>query len=171
MPCRSRTSAAIAAVLLAALFLLAACRGKSYARMDAPMPASPGWSPSEPSRAVIHTADGAANFTIELADTPEERERGLMGRTSLASDAGMLFVFPKETHVTFWMKDTPIPLDMIFIRADMTVAGVAHAVPCEAEPCPTYPSGEPVQYVLEIGGGIAEEKHIKAGDTASLISI
>lgn len=169
MRCRLRNSIVILIVLLA----LTACQEKSYARMDAPaavpaMPA-PGIMP-EPTKAVVHTTDGTVDFAIEVADSEEERARGLMFRNNLDPDYGMLFVFPKEAQVAFWMKNTFIPLDMLFIDADMTIMGIAHATPCEADPCQTYPSGAPAQYVLEINGGLAEEKNIKAGDRVSLIS-
>ncbi len=105
----------------------------------------------------------------EVADTPAERERGLMHRYSLPGDKGMLFVFDKEEVVGFWMKDTPIPLDIIFINKDWEVVNIRHsAQPCieepdTAEPCESYFSGAPVRYVLEVNGGFAEQHAIGVG--------
>jgi uncharacterized membrane protein (UPF0127 family) len=117
---------------------------------------------SADNRLVIHSATGDHAFTVEVVDTPEGRQRGLMYRTSLAPDAGMLFDFQTSEAVSFWMMNTYIPLDMIFIRADGTIANIhVNAVPHD----PTgIPSEGPVQFVLEIPGGRSVELGIKAGD-------
>jgi len=96
---------------------------------------------------------GEARFSIELADTPAERAQGLMARTSLPASTGMLFIYETEREVAFWMKNTLIPLDMIFIDATGEVVAVhENAVPLDETP---IPSGVPVQMVLEIRGGLA----------------
>lgn len=96
---------------------------------------------------------GEARFTVEVADTPAERAQGLMARKSLPASAGMLFVYDSEHEVAFWMKNTLIPLDMIFIDATGAVVAVhENAVPLDETP---IPSGAPVQIVLEIRGGLA----------------
>ncbi|WMT88606.1 DUF192 domain-containing protein [Pelagibacterium sp. 26DY04] len=113
--------------------------------------------------AVIHAGDESHRFTVEIADDDAERSRGLMFREELAPDAGMLFDFFNERPVAFWMQNTLIPLDMIFIKADGTIARVhAQAVPMDRT---SIPSGEPVRFVLEIPGGRAAELGIEAGDT------
>ena len=106
-----------------------------------------------------------ACFEAEIAATEAERAQGLMYRDTLPPDRGMLFVFPDEGRHQFWMKNTRIALDMIFIGADRRVVGITHrAQPCRREPCETYgPPGDSA-YVLEIGGGLAESKGIAAGD-------
>lgn len=107
-----------------------------------------------------------ARFTVEIADTPAAWSRGLMERPSLAPEAGMLFVFPDVAPRGFWMMNTWIPLDMLFIGADRRIINIqANALPC-APPreCRTYPSKAPAQYVLEIAGGRAEALGIQAGD-------
>jgi uncharacterized membrane protein (UPF0127 family) len=111
---------------------------------------------------VIRAQNGEHTFTVEIADTPADRSRGLMFRESLAPDAGMLFDFHEERPVSFWMQNTLIPLDMLFIRADGHIANV-HA---EAKPRDTtsIPSDGPVAFVLEIPGGRAAELGIAAGD-------
>ena len=112
---------------------------------------------------VVHSANGDHPFTVEIVDTPEGRARGLMFRQSLADDAGMLFDFKEERPVSFWMMNTFIPLDMIFIRADGTIANVhVNAVPHDST---GIPSDGPVQFVLEIPGGRSVELGIDAGDT------
>jgi uncharacterized protein len=101
-------------------------------------------------------------FTVELARTEEEQMTGLMNRSSLAPDRGMIFPFEAPRDASFWMKNTLIPLDMIFIRADGTIANIeANTVPLSLEP--VYSDG-PVAAVLEIAGGRSEELGIKAGD-------
>ncbi|MDP2780935.1 DUF192 domain-containing protein, partial [Devosia sp.] len=76
---------------------------------------------SDEGKLVLHTASGAHSFNVELVDTPETRAQGLMFRQELAADAGMLFDFQQEREVSFWMRNTFIPLDMIFVGADGVV--------------------------------------------------
>lgn len=110
----------------------------------------------------IKTDSGTHRFVVELALTGEERAVGLMHREQMDEDAGMLFRFDTSRPVAMWMKNTLIPLDMIFIRADGTVANVhQNAVPHSEK---VIGSGEPVLYVLELNGGIAEKVGIKPGD-------
>lgn len=110
----------------------------------------------------VDTATGAHPFNIEIADTEDERNRGLMYRTFMAPDAGMLFLYDREQSVAFWMKNTILPLDLVFIRADGTVFDVAlGAVPYTLEP---IPSGGPVLAVLELNAGIANQIGLRRGD-------
>lgn len=110
---------------------------------------------------------GGHRFRVELADTAAEQERGLMFRTDLAPDGGMLFApYPPEggppRAAEFWMRNTPSALDILFIRADGTIARIAeNAAPFSEAP---IPSGEPVAAVLEIPGGRAAELGIAEGD-------
>lgn len=115
--------------------------------------------------AVLHTSKGDFAFNLEIADTEQSRERGLMFRTSLAPDAGMLFDYHREQLATFWMQNTLIPLDMVFIAAD----GMVKTVHVNARPMDTttIPSEVPVRFVLEIAGGRADEIGLKPGDTMS----
>jgi len=112
--------------------------------------------------AVIETADGEHSFTIEIADTADERARGLMFRESMAADAGMLFDYGSDQEgVAFWMRNTPLPLDMIFIRADGTITQIAaDTTPYSLEP---IPSTEPVRFVLEVNAGVAAKLGIGPG--------
>jgi uncharacterized protein len=112
----------------------------------------------------IRSANGTHEFTVEVAATPQQQERGLMFRKSLAGDRGMIFPYSPAQEVAFWMKNTLIPLDIIFIRTDGTIARITKAKPMDETP---LPSGEPVATVLEIRGGRAAELGIKVGDVAS----
>ncbi|MBN9886423.1 DUF192 domain-containing protein [Salipiger abyssi] len=104
---------------------------------------------------------GNARFRVEVADDAEERARGLMFVEEMPASAGMLFVYPSERATAFWMKNTLIPLDMIFADAQGRVVQVhSRAVPHDTTP---IPSGGPVRYVLEINGGMAERLGIAAG--------
>jgi uncharacterized membrane protein (UPF0127 family) len=110
----------------------------------------------------IKSANGDHTFTVEVVDTDAGRQKGLMFRQSLAPDAGMLFDFKDSHEVSFWMRNTFIPLDMLFIRADGTIANIhINARPQD----PTgIPSDGPVMFVLEVPGGRTKELGIKAGD-------
>ena len=104
-------------------------------------------------------------FIVEIARTPEEQALGLMNRQSLAPDRGMIFPYDPPQPASFWMKNTLIPLDMIFVRPDGTIGGIAaNTVPLSLEP---VPSGEPVAAVLEIAGGRSAELGLSAGDKVS----
>ncbi|MDI4664547.1 DUF192 domain-containing protein [Xanthobacter autotrophicus] len=110
----------------------------------------------------IATSKGVVTFEVEVARTDEQRTTGLMYRKSLDERAGMLFDFKVDQPVYMWMKNTYIPLDMLFIRADGTIARItAMTTPFSTE---TISSGEPVRAVLEIAGGTARKVGIKAGD-------
>jgi uncharacterized protein len=111
---------------------------------------------------VIDTEGGARRFTVELAATPEEQAQGLMFRRSLAADAGMLFDLGSTRTATFWMKNTLIPLDMLFIAADGRIADIhQRAVPLSEA---MIESKVPVRAVLELNGGTAARLGIHEGD-------
>lgn len=104
-------------------------------------------------------------FTVEVARTPEEQARGLMHRTSLAADRGMLFPFPKPKFASFWMKNTFIPLDIIFIRSDGSIDRIAeNTIPESLEP---VVSGGEVAAVLEVAGGTAARLGLDESATVS----
>ena len=120
--------------------------------------------------AVVHTAGGGrAEVAVEVAATPEAQARGLMYRRALADGRGMLFVFPAEAPHQFWMKNTFIPLDMIFIAADGRIVGI-HP---NATPLSTAPLGveRPSRYVLEVPGGWAARRGVAPGDRVELRGI
>ncbi|MCB1518733.1 MAG: DUF192 domain-containing protein [Hyphomicrobiaceae bacterium] len=117
----------------------------------------------------IKTAKGQFHFSVEIADTPEQQAQGLMFRQELAPDHGMLFDFHRERETAFWMRNTFIPLDMLFIASDGTIRSIhANARPQDDT---AIPSGFPVQFVLEIPGGRAAEIGAVPGDKISHVRI
>jgi uncharacterized membrane protein (UPF0127 family) len=112
----------------------------------------------------IRSKTGVHRFTVEVAATAEQQERGLMFRNSLAPDRGMIFPYDPPQDVAFWMKNTLIPLDIIFIRADGTIARITRAEAMDLTP---LPAGEPIAAVLEIRGGRAAELGIREGDAVT----
>ena len=110
----------------------------------------------------IHTQKGDVGFQVEVAATPETRELGLMYRRDLPATHGMLFIFPAERVNSFWMKNTPIPLDMIFISRERRIVGVVHqTVPFSLD---GRSVSVPSQYVLEINGGLSRRYGFQTGD-------
>jgi len=114
---------------------------------------------------VIATDNGEHNFAVEIADDDRERALGLMYRREMAADEGMLFDFVTEQPASFWMRNTYIPLDMLFIKADGTIASIAERTTPLSEK--SVPSKGPVRYVLEINGGLSDTLGIEAGDKVS----
>ena len=104
-------------------------------------------------------------FSVEFATDDASREHGLMMRTTLAADHGMLFVFPDTAPRAFWMKNTLIPLDILYFDAERRLVSMQLNVPpCKADPCQIYPSGAAARYVLELSAGTAHRIGAKAAD-------
>jgi hypothetical protein len=152
---------------------LAALAALALACGAAPKSATgPGATPTAPA-AAASAASGpravmpsGAVYRLELALTPEDQAQGLMYRESLPPDTGMLFVFPTSEPHHFWMKNTMIPLDMIWMDETGKVVFVsADTPPCKADPCPTYGPDGPARQVLEIAGGMAAKEKITVGST------
>ncbi len=108
---------------------------------------------------------GSQTIELEVAHTPEEQALGLMFRSSLPDQRGMLFPFQPPRPVSFWMKNCQLPLDMIFIRQGKVVAIAHNAPPCNSAECPVYKSGQPVDQVIELRGGRAAELQLQEGDS------
>jgi len=108
-------------------------------------------------------------FRVEIAQSLEERQRGLMFRTQLPDDQGMLFVQPTSGQASFWMKNTYIPLDLLYFDDQGQLLELHTDVPpCTATPCTVYKSkANQVKYILEINGGLAERLGLKPGDRLS----
>jgi len=130
--------------LLAALFVATACQGQP--------------------RVTIQPKEGRErSFQVEIADTPAKRELGLQYRRELGADQGMIFLFPNESQQTFWMKNTPIPLDMIFISHDRKIVGIVEqATPFNLDSRSVNGAS---QYVLEINGGLSRKYGFMKGDS------
>ena len=110
----------------------------------------------------IVTENGRYTFTVEIADTPDKRSQGLMFRQSMAQDAGMLFTFERDQVASFWMKNTEIPLDMLFIARDGRIADMhRNAQPHSLR---SIRSKMPVFAVLEINAGLTSQLGIRVGD-------
>ncbi|MGA2418125.1 MAG: DUF192 domain-containing protein [Candidatus Staskawiczbacteria bacterium] len=126
-------------------------------------------SPSTPQSLGNQVCFGQNCFSVELAKTEAEKEKGLMYRTQLDKDKGMLFIFNTEGVYPFWMKNTLIPLDMIWIGSNNKVVFIAQNVqPCKTFICPVINPKVKAKYVLEINAGVSEETGIKTGDIAEL---
>lgn len=110
----------------------------------------------------IITQTGPVAFSVELVDTPELRSKGLMFRQDLPENTGMIFDFLEEREVSFWMKNTFIPLDLIFIDATGRIVNIHENARPHDET--GIPSGQPVQFVFEIGGGQSDLLGIQVGD-------
>jgi len=103
-------------------------------------------------------------FKVEIADTQEEREKGLMFKKSMLDNEGMLFVFNESKIYPFWMKNTLISLDIIWINENKEVVFIANnAQPCEEDPCPLYNPGKEALYVFEINEGLSEKIGLEVG--------
>jgi hypothetical protein len=107
---------------------------------------------------------GQAVIELEVAQTPAQQALGLMHRTALPDNRGMLFPFGETRHAQFWMQDVAISLDMIFLRQGVIQAIFSDVPPCTARPCPTYGPPTPVDQVIELRGGRARELGLQKGD-------
>ena len=103
-------------------------------------------------------------FSVDIADDEAERARGLMFRDTMARDRGMLFVYEAQQPLAFWMKNTRIPLDIMYFDEERRLVSVSSAPPCTTPQCPSYPSAKPGRYVLELNAGLARELGAAAGD-------
>ena len=149
-------------LMLALALAVAGCRAETTSAL----PSMPDPPVSEAGldlvRLQIRSGDDIHHFVVEVARSPAEQARGLMYRQSLAPDRGMIFPFAPPRPASFWMKNTLIPLDMIFVRADGTIAEIAaNTVPLSLEQVAV---NEPVAAVLELAAGRAGELGIRPGD-------
>lgn len=121
-------------------------------------------------RVIISTKGGKELvLKVEVADTPEKRVLGLQYRSELSDDQGMLFLFPSESVQSFWMKNTPLSLDMIFIGGDLRIVGIIHqAVPFSIT---SRSVSAPSRFVLEVQGGLSRQKGIEVDDTVRFENI
>lgn len=128
------------------------------------------WEDQDP-RVALMTESGRQFISVEVARSADEKRDGLMFREFLDEDSGMFFVYQNSQRLSFWMKNTYIPLDMIFIGRDLKVKRIEDsAPPCKTQVnCPIYSSKEPVKYVLEVAGGVSKKIGLKEGDSVELL--
>jgi uncharacterized protein len=159
----------VQAIVVVLALLLVGCGGataSSYtqSRHD------PGTSSGQQGlRTVVIDASGGkkVEVRVEIADNLWEQERGLMYRTALGEDRGMLFVYPSERKLSFWMKNTYIPLSIAYIDSKGRITDILDMKPLDDKP-PHYNSSEPVQYALEVNQGFFDKNGVKVGDHAQL---
>jgi uncharacterized protein len=118
-----------------------------------------------PSITIKNQLGQLVNVKVEIADEPSEWLTGLMNRDYLAQNSGMLFIYPEQDYRSFWMKNTKIPLDMLFINLDGLIVDVHTAKPCTEEDCPIYTSINPAWMVLEVNAGFADKNRVRVGDS------
>jgi uncharacterized membrane protein (UPF0127 family) len=134
---------------------------------DSPSPTVTQLGQKLPISAIANFPQGK-QIKLEVARTPQQQAMGLMYRPALPDDQGMLFKFPSPQPVSFWMKNVPVALDMVFIYQD-TIKAIAAAVPpCKEEPCPTYGPNTPINQVIELRSGRAAELGLKVGDKVKI---
>ncbi len=159
-------SSSLVIVALALAVALAGCSQPIFGDENATPSADAADSTDENVTATFVTDEGNATVSLEVADTSEERERGLMYRQSLPDDHGMVFVYDDADDRSFWMKNTYVPLDMIFVAPDGTVSNVEHAEPepnTSTADLERYESDGPAQYVVELERGFANRTGVDAG--------
>ena len=133
-------------------------------KKEAPRPGLAGLN-DPPARAKLATVQvrlGNKDFQLEVADNPDTRAYGLMNRRSMPADHGMIFVFPSEERVSFWMRNTYIPLDVVFVNVQRQVVAIKQGRPLDDRN--GISSGAPVTYVIELNRGAAETAGLKVGD-------
>lgn len=155
-------------VLTLTLFLISGCGGGNSGSGQA-QPESSSAAPSSELRTVaIETSGGKeVEVRVEIADSEAERAKGLMNRTALGEERGMLFVFPSEQPLSFWMKNTLIPLSIAYIDSEGRIIDIQDMKPLDDEP-PNYDSSGPAQYALEVNKGFFNERGVEVGDRAKL---
>lgn len=128
----------------------------------------PGSVPPATATALIDTGEDSVLVNLEIADTDEERRRGLMFRESLPEDRGMAFVFFEEPRGYFWMKNTLIPLSIAFFDQEGEILRILDMEPCEADSCEVYDPGIPYVGALEVNQGMFEEWGVEEGDRITI---
>ena len=107
-------------------------------------------------------------FEVEVAADEASRTRGLMFRDAMADDHGMLFVFEREQPLAFWMKNTRIPLDILYFDDELRLVSISSAPPCTTPQCPSYPSAGPARFTLELNVGTARKLGVATGDVLEI---
>jgi len=129
-----------------------------------------GSGEAKQTQVVLSHGDASTTIGVDVAATEAQRERGLMGRTSLPADEGMVFTFPEDRRGPFWMKDTLIPLSIAFYAADGRILRILDMRPCTSEPCLLYDPGVAYRGALEVNRGAFERWGISDGDRLRITS-
>lgn len=117
---------------------------------------------------LIDNGKSLIKINVEIADDNNERIKGLMFKEKLNENSGMFFIFDEDDYQTFWMKNTLIPLDIIFIDKNFEIVDIKYAVPCKADPCALYKSSKLAKYVLEVNGNFTRKNNIEIGNKISI---
>lgn len=157
----------VALLVLAAImiFVVTAPSHGAGTRLELPAQVS---TPGKASEGIATVRIGRRVYEAEIAQTPADQARGLMFRKTLPPDRGMLFVFPDEIQRSFWMKNTLIHLDIIFITRDRKIDSFHTMSPCPGDPCPTYRSAGRAAYALEVNAGEVIRHRFRVGDTVTI---
>ena len=153
--------------ILLATAALAITQSEGSSSVETPVAAEPEAPLQLHAVTIINSLGERVPVQVEVADTEEERRRGLMGRSALAEDAGMRFVFDGEQQLSFWMKDTLIPLSIAFMDSEGRIVDIQDMQPLDDVP-PHYVSAEPAQYALEVNQGFFEKRGVMVGDIVEL---
>ena len=152
-------------VALAAVLLTACSSGGDPSSEPTSSPSSISFSHGN---VLIDTERGSVIVSTEIADSEEQREHGLMGRTSLGDDEGMIFIFMEPSTGGFYMKDTLIPLSIAFIDEGGKIIAITDMDPCHSDPCPIYRSPSEYSAALEVNQGAFEAWGVAVGDRVTL---
>ena len=153
-----------ALLLVLVLAAVAGCGGGDGAEAEETTTATATGPVFERGTVVIESERGEVEVDVEIAETPVQQQLGLMHRESLAREAGMVFVFAKETRGGFWMKNTLIPLSIAFFDRDGKILRILDMEPCEADPCPVYDPKVAYRGALEVNQGAFGEWGVSEGD-------
>ena len=163
--------------ILLVLLLLAGCDDGAAGGGSAATPSEPRAATTTdsgkataadlPTVTIAASSGEKVEVRVEIADNASEQARGLMHRTALAENRGMLFVFPREERLSFWMKDTLIPLSIAFMDSEGRIVDIQDMKPLDDDP-PSYVSARPAMYALEVNQGFFEERGVEVGDRAEL---
>ena len=162
------------AALLASLLLFVACdsEGGSDAAADTcPSPTAPEIAEAEfaEGRGLLDGDEGSTLIDVEIAETDEQHQLGLMNRTCLDEDRGMVFIFFEESSGGFWMKNTLIPLSIAFFDVEGKIVKILDMEPCKEEPCEIYDPGVPYMGALEVNEGSFDDWDIEEGDELQVL--
>ena len=162
------------AALLVSILLFVACDsgGKSDASADTcPEPTAPEIAEAEfaEGRGLLDGDEGSTLIDVEIAETDEQHQLGLMNRTCLDEDRGMVFIFFEETSGGFWMKNTLIPLSIAFFDVEGKIVKILDMEPCKEDPCEIYDPGVPYMGALEVNEGSFDEWNIEEGDELQVL--